>query len=119
MEKIEVKIKDELFAKFNAHVDRCAAFNDISRRYIEIYGDITLIGEFDHDFSMYIKVNICDSENNIIDIAEDRTKKQFYTGYESFSIIRMYSEGDDINNIEVYPCLLKNDDSLNLNHTLF
>lgn len=105
MKKVDVVIKENLFKKLNLEVDRCAAYRDEVENRINIHGSIICTGNWDDEYCIRVKANLCDEYDDIIEIHYDHWDKEFYKiGYETFEISSYKLDGKrEVKYIELYP----------------
>lgn len=108
MTKIDVVIKDDLFDTIGLKVKKCSAYTEESDNCIRVHGDVLCKGEWDKNYCLKVKANLCNEDGEILDIDYDFDRKTFLKiGYESFSINCYKGNNTDIKYVEVYPKLEK------------
>lgn len=109
MKKMDVVIKENLFKKLNLEVDRCVAYRDDVENIIHIHGSIICTGDWDDEYYLVVKANLCDEYDDIIDIYYDLDDKEFEKiGYETFELISYkLNRNREIKYIELYPKIKK------------
>lgn len=104
MEKINAVIKDELFERVGLVVERCFAYTDDTDAYVRINGTIITKKKWNENHCLIVKCNLCDSNDEIIQIDYDFDAKTFFEiGYETFSISCYKGNIQDIKCVEIYP----------------
>lgn len=108
MQKIETVIKEDLFEALGLSIGKCSAFTEDSDSYVRINGDILCTGEWDKEFCLKVKANLCNENDEIIHVDYDFDKKTFLKiGYESFSICCYKESNNGIKYVELYPKIEK------------
>lgn len=108
MTKVDVVIKDDLFDRVGVKVEKCSAYTEESDSCVRICGDVVCARDWDEDYRLVIKANLCNEKGEIVHIDYDFDRKTFLKiGYESFSINCYKGNNPDIKYVEVYPKLEK------------
>lgn len=106
MTKFDVVVKGDLFEKIGLKVEKCSAYTEDSDSCVRICGEVVCLGEWDEQYRLKVKANICNEADEIIHVDYDFDKKTFLKiGYETFSISCYKGNNADIKYVEVYPKL--------------
>lgn len=106
MTKIDVIVSDDLFEKVGLKVKKCSAYTEDPDSCVRICGEVVCEGEWDEDYRLKVKANLCNEDGDIIHVDYDFDKKTFLKiGYESFSINCYKGNNTNIKCVEVYPKL--------------
>lgn len=77
MAKINEVVKDDLFGMVGVKVEKCSAYTEDSNSYVRICGELLCKGEWDEEYRLKVKSNLCNEDGEIIHIDYDFDKKNF------------------------------------------